>query len=75
MRVYERGVGETLACGTGACATAITAIILGKADRALPVIVEVMGGTLEVLWLLDNQVTLTGPATTVFEGILSLPLL
>jgi len=72
MRVYERGVGETLACGTGACATAVVAIILGRAVQTLPVKIKMPGGILEVEWLPNNQVTLTGSAKMVFDGILSL---
>jgi diaminopimelate epimerase len=72
MRVYERGVGETLACGTGACATAVAAILLKRAQRDEPVFIELSGGTLEVRWLPDNQVSLTGPACTVFTGIIEL---
>jgi len=72
MRVYERGVGETLACGTGACATAVAAIILGRAERTQPVRIKMLGGILEIEWLPNNQVTLTGPAKTVFSGVLSL---
>lgn len=72
MRVYERGVGETLSCGTGACATAVAAIILGDAERDKPVTIEVTGGELQVEWLANNQVTLTGPAETVFCGSIEL---
>jgi diaminopimelate epimerase len=72
MRVYERGVGETLACGTGACAVAVAAIVLGKVDGAAPVDLELPGGTLTVAWLPDNQVLLTGPVASVFCGTLSL---
>jgi diaminopimelate epimerase len=68
MRVYERGVGETLACGTGACATAVAAIVLGKVEREKTVIVELPGGRLEIDWLADNHLRMRGPATTVFSG-------
>lgn len=72
MRVYERGVGETLACGTGACAVAVTAVILGKAKREEPIDLELPGGTLEVVWLPNNKVRLRGPAQTVFSGVMTL---
>jgi diaminopimelate epimerase len=68
MRVYERGVGETLACGTGACATAIAAVLLGNVDRQETIAVELLGGTLEVNWQADNHIKMRGPATTVFKG-------
>jgi diaminopimelate epimerase len=67
MRVWERGAGETLACGTGACATAVACNINGLTDRN--VFIELLGGTLEIEWNKeDNHVYMTGPATTVFEG-------
>lgn len=72
MRVYERGVGETLACGTGACAVAVVAVLLGKADRDKPIIIDLPGGTLVAEWLPNNQVTLTGPAKTVFAGVVEI---
>lgn len=70
MRVWERGSGETLACGTGACASVIASIINGFTDRK--VVVELLGGNLEIEWnQQDNHVYMTGPATTVFEGELN----
>ena len=72
VRVYERGVGETLACGTGACAVAVAAILLKKANRDEPVAVHLPGGTLTAVWQPDNSVMLTGPAKTVFNGVLEI---
>lgn len=67
MRVWERGAGETLACGTGACASAVACNLNGYTDRK--VTVELLGGKLEIEWSeKDNHVYMTGPATTVFEG-------
>ncbi len=67
MRVWERGAGETLACGTGACATAVAAALNGKTERK--VTLELLGGNLEIEWSeADNHVYMTGPAVTVFEG-------
>ncbi len=67
MRVWERGSGETLACGTGACAATVAAALNGKAERK--VTMELTGGTLFIEWSeTDNHVYMTGPATTVFEG-------
>ena len=69
MRVWERGAGETLACGTGACASAVACNLNGYTDRK--VTVELLGGKLEIEWSeKDNHVYMTGPATTVFEGVL-----
>lgn len=65
MRVYERGSGETLACGTGACASAAALMRLGMADRKAEV--ELLGGTLEIDWQ-DDGLYMTGPATHVFDG-------
>lgn len=67
MRVWERGVGETLACGTGACASVVASILNGYTDRT--VTVELLGGKLDIEWNKeDNHVYMTGPAKTVFEG-------
>ena len=67
MRVWERGSGETRACGTGACATAVAAILNGYAER--DVTVHLLGGDLEISWdETDNCVYMTGPAATVFTG-------
>ena len=67
MRVWERGTGETLACGTGACAVTVASILNGlTGDR---ITVELLGGNLEIFWdRKENVVYMTGPATTVFEG-------
>ncbi len=67
LRVYERGAGETLACGTGACAAVVAGI--RRALLASPVEVEARGGELTITWQgADNPVWMTGPAETVFEG-------
>ncbi len=67
MRVWERGSGETLACGTGACASAIASYLNGLTDRNVNV--HLLGGDLNINWNeKDNHVYMTGPATTVFTG-------
>ena len=67
MRVWERGAGETLACGTGACASVVAGIINNLIERK--VTVELLGGILEIEWNKeDNHVYMTGPAVTVYEG-------
>lgn len=73
MRVWERGVGETLACGTGACATAIAAMLNDKVGRK--VTVHLLGGDLFIEWLGDNRVFMTGPAEEVFEGRVAQPVI
>jgi len=71
LRVWERGVGETLACGTGACAAVVAGVAQGLLDS--PVRVEARGGALTVSWAGgDNPVWMKGPATTVFEGTMEL---
>lgn len=72
MRVWERGSGETLACGTGACAVAVAAILNHKTSGNR-VTVELLGGTLEIEWDREkNLVYMTGPAVTVFDGEIEL---
>jgi diaminopimelate epimerase len=71
LRVYERGVGETQACGSGACAAAVAAIQQNLVDSS--VTLELLGGSLCVEWLGDNQpILMTGPAETVFHGKIKL---
>lgn len=67
MRVWERGSGETFACGTGACATTVACILNGFIEDE--VTVKLLGGDLNIKWNKeDNHIYMTGPATTVFEG-------
>lgn len=67
MRVWERGAGETLACGTGACAATVACHLLGLTTNTVEV--ELLGGTLTIEWnKRDGHVYMTGPAVTVFEG-------
>ncbi len=72
LRVYERGVGETLACGSGACAAVAAGIRLGLLDDSVDV--QTHGGMLNIAWAGDTApVLMTGPATTVFQGEIELP--
>ena len=67
LRVYERGAGETLACGTGACAAVVAGCLQGLLNDTVQV--KLHGGELSITWLgMDSPVLMTGPATTVFEG-------
>jgi diaminopimelate epimerase len=66
MRVWERGSGETAACGTGACAALVAAVLNGKTDRHA--IVHLNGGDLDIEWNADNHVLMTGAADEVFTG-------
>ena len=69
MRVWERGSGETLACGTGACAVAVASVLNGHVDGDSPVTVKLLGGDLQIFWnRQENLVYMTGPAATVFDG-------
>ncbi|WP_273283824.1 diaminopimelate epimerase [Reinekea forsetii] len=69
LRVFERGVGETLACGTGACAAVVAGIINGWLDHEVSVTLP--GGVLAIQWSGEGNVMMTGPASRVFEGVLS----
>lgn len=67
MRVWERGSGETLACGTGACATAVACVLNGKTEDEITV--KLLGGDLQIHWDREaDKVYMTGPATVVFDG-------
>ena len=68
MRVWERGSGITMACGTGACATATAAVAQGMCPHGRPITVHLDGGDLHIRVSSDGAVTMTGPATTVYEG-------
>ena len=66
MRVWERGSGETLACGTGACSSVVASSLNGYTDRKVNV--QLLGGNLEIEWKPNNHLHMTGPAVTVFKG-------
>jgi diaminopimelate epimerase len=66
MRVWERGSGETLACGTGSCASVVAAALTGRTNRK--VTVHLLGGDLNIEWAENNHVYMTGPARTVCHG-------
>lgn len=71
MRVWERGTGETLACGTGACAATVASVLNGYCNRKITV--HLLGGDLEIEWKEhDNRVYMTGEAVTIFEGEISI---
>ncbi len=70
LRVYERGTGETLACGTGACAAVVSGIRRGLLDPE--VLVHLKGGDLTIQWQAGDVVWMTGPTATVFEGVVQL---
>ena len=68
MRVWERGSGETLACGTGACATAVACILNGFCSKGEDIKINLRGGVLTINWAADGNVYMTGPAETSFTG-------
>ncbi|MBI2145351.1 diaminopimelate epimerase [Candidatus Woesearchaeota archaeon] len=71
LRVWERGVGETLACGTGSCASVVACVLNEKTGNKVKV--HLKGGDLLVEWAKDGRVYMTGPASTVFTGAISIP--
>jgi diaminopimelate epimerase len=73
LRVWERGVGETLACGSGACATVVAACRRGLSERQVSI--DLNGGTLKLQWMADNHVMMTGPVATSFSGLVDPALL
>lgn len=68
MRVWERGSGETLACGTGACAAAVASVMNGRAKKNTEIKINLPGGVLRACWTESDEVLLSGPAVTVFTG-------
>lgn len=67
MRVWERGAGETWACGTGACAVTVAGVLTKRTNRRL--CLHLLGGDLTVAWASDDHVYMSGPAEEVFEGV------
>ena len=73
MRVWERGSGETLACGTGACASAVAAVLNGYAEKDKNITVSLLGGQLVIFWdSKTDHVFMTGEAEEVFQGEIKL---
>lgn len=70
FRVFERGCGETLACGTGTCATLVAAYLTGHSEKES--VISLRGGDLHIAWKEDNHVFMTGPATQSFTGVIEL---
>lgn len=75
MRVWERGSGETFACGTGTCATVVAAVLNGFCKKEEEILVHLRGGDLRIIYHEDETVTMIGPATYVFEGKMEEPVL
>ena len=73
MRVWERGSGETFACGTGPCATVVAAVLNGFCKKEEEILVHLRGGDLRIIYHEDDTVTMIGPATYVFEGKMEYP--
>lgn len=75
MRVWERGSGETFACGTGACAAAVASVLNGYCKQEQEIQIHLRGGDLRIIYHEDESVTMIGPATFVFEGKMEYPVL
>lgn len=75
MRVWERGSGETFACGTGACAAAVASVLNGYCKQEQEIQIHLRGGDLRIIYHKDESVTMIGPATFVFEGKMEYPVL
>lgn len=73
MRVWERGSGETFACGTGACAAAVASVLNGYCKREQEILIHLRGGDLRIIYRNDESVTMIGPATFIFEGKMEYP--
>ena len=73
MRVWERGSGETFACGTGACAVAVASVLNGYCKHDEEITIKLRGGDLKIIWKSDGTVMMTGSATHVFDGEITLP--
>lgn len=73
MRVWERGSGETFACGTGACAAAVASVLNGYCKREQEILIHLRGGDLRIIYHYDESVTMIGPATFIFEGKMEYP--
>lgn len=73
MRVWERGSGETFACGTGACAAAVASVLNGYCKREQEILIHLRGGDLRIIYHKDESVTMIGPATFIFEGKMEYP--
>jgi diaminopimelate epimerase len=72
MRVWERGSGETLACGTGTCATVVSAVLNGYCNYDEEILVHLRGGDLKIIYKQDGSVFMTGGATKVFDGVVEI---
>lgn len=73
MRVWERGSGETFACGTGACAAAVASVLNGYCKREQEILIHLRGGDLRIIYHNDESVTMIGPVTFIFEGKMEYP--
>ena len=73
IQVWERGSGETFACGTGACAAAVASVLNGYCKREQEILIHLRGGDLRIIYHNDESVTMIGPATFIFEGKMEYP--